>query len=223
MELTYEENEIHLALRQLLAYKSKRDRREFTVYQLAKAISMPHSILIKLMHPDPCKRVHNPKVDTLTKIIDFFRQDGFKISLDDLISGLQQSSLDEIFSAPIATTWVSLYSMSFAKKEALGTFELSLDNNYDRRAIVAFLTEEDLKPLFKKGSIFIVNTLLEAEHDTLVAVKLTTSPHILIRKFYQQGQTQILKTYDNKQEELEFRVDSGDQIMGVIIQVNAKI
>ncbi|QLH41414.1 MAG: hypothetical protein HWD59_00860 [Coxiellaceae bacterium] len=67
----YYSSELHLALKELLEKKSKRDGINFTISQLAKAIDMPHSILVKLIHPDPSKRVTNPRIDTLTKIIDF--------------------------------------------------------------------------------------------------------------------------------------------------------
>ena len=79
--------ELHSTLRGLIDLKSQRDGVKFTVYQLAKAINMPHSILIKLIHQDPTKRVNNPRVDTLAKIVEFFKLDGFSITLDDLLFG----------------------------------------------------------------------------------------------------------------------------------------
>ncbi|OGT67603.1 MAG: hypothetical protein A3J38_10150 [Gammaproteobacteria bacterium RIFCSPHIGHO2_12_FULL_45_9] len=77
---------LHRTLRALMDQKTQRDHTPFTIYQLAKAIQMPHSILVKLMHEDPKKRVHNPRIDTLTRIVNFFKQDGFPITLDALLT-----------------------------------------------------------------------------------------------------------------------------------------
>lgn len=96
-------SELHTVLKDLIDLKSKRDGKIFTIYQLAKAINMPHSILVKLMHSDPTKRVNNPRIDTLTKIIDFFKSDGFSISIDDLLFG--QKEID-IHSQSIAQNYL---------------------------------------------------------------------------------------------------------------------
>lgn len=88
----YEKN-ISNSIRALIECKSKRDQTPFTIYKLAKALGMPHSVLIKLIHTDENKRVHNPRIDTLTKIVNFFKQDGFQISIDDVLIGLSINTL----------------------------------------------------------------------------------------------------------------------------------
>ncbi len=64
---------IHLTLKTLMQMKSERDGINFTLYQLAKALNMPHSILSRLVHSQPSKRVNNPRIDTLSKIVDFLK------------------------------------------------------------------------------------------------------------------------------------------------------
>lgn len=59
------ENKIHITIKTLMHLKSERDGIAFTLYQLAKALNMPHSVLIRLLHHQPSKRVNNPRVDTL--------------------------------------------------------------------------------------------------------------------------------------------------------------
>ena len=44
---------------------------------------MRHSILARLIHPDPKKRVTNPRIETLNKILEFFKSEGFTVSIDD--------------------------------------------------------------------------------------------------------------------------------------------
>src|SRR6188472_954785 len=76
---------IHLTLKNLIEEKAKRDNAKFTACQLAEALGMPRSMITKLTHYDKSKRVLNPRIDTLIKIVDFFRADGFNVTLDDLI------------------------------------------------------------------------------------------------------------------------------------------
>lgn len=99
-------NHIHSVLKYYLEQKSQRDQCAFTVFQLAKAMDMPHSILVKLMHEDPTKRVQNPRIDTLVKIVEFFRAEGFFITLDDFFVAPRQcftvvleEAIDPIFKA----------------------------------------------------------------------------------------------------------------------------
>ena len=61
-----------MMIRRLIAQKAARDGRNFNVSQLAKAVNIAHSILVKLLHLDPEKRVTNPRIETLIKIVDFF-------------------------------------------------------------------------------------------------------------------------------------------------------
>jgi hypothetical protein len=76
-------NDIYFMLRELLDLKSRRDGKIFTPSQLAKSIAMPHSVIIKLLHPDPTKRVNNPRIDTLIKIIEYFKAEGIMVKNDD--------------------------------------------------------------------------------------------------------------------------------------------
>src|SRR3990167_10553215 len=84
---------IHLVLRNLIEQKSKRDQIKFTSAQLANALSMPRSMITKLTHLDESKRVINPRIDTLLKIVEFFRSDGFNITINDLL-GITTKSID---------------------------------------------------------------------------------------------------------------------------------
>lgn len=217
-------NNIHLVLRDLIDQKTKKDRKNFTIYQLAKAINVPHSILVKLMHTDPSKRVCNPRIDTLSKIIDFFRDDGFNIAIDDLISGIKTNpeiyiatqtldSASEIKSIPV-------YQMSTGIQKSIGAIETKISSTSGN--FIALLSDEDIKPMFKKGSFFIIDTLAIPENDTLVAVDINGINKILIRKLYIKKNKKILISYDEKIDPIELTKKEKYRFIGVVIQVNAK-
>ncbi|OGT35643.1 MAG: hypothetical protein A3F11_06980 [Gammaproteobacteria bacterium RIFCSPHIGHO2_12_FULL_37_14] len=217
-------NNIHLVLRDLIDRKTKRDQKNFTIYQLAKAINVPHSILVKLMHADPTKRVCNPRIDTLSKIIDFFRNDGFDIAIDDLLSGIKSNPIIDVPSqsanAFSEIKSIPIYQISAGIKNNIGTIETKLTSSSGN--FIALLSDEDIKPMFKKGSIFIVDTLATPENDTLVAVELDDYNRILIRKFYIKKNKKILASYDENILPIELTKKEKYRFIGVVVQVNAK-
>lgn len=203
--------------------KSKRDHKHFTIYQLAKAINMPHSILVKLMHPDITKRVKNPRIETLVKIVGFFKQDGFNITVDDLLSGLKKTAAVQVNEQNIGdqiAKSITVYSFDVKLKKSIGMIDVNLMSNSEN--IIALLSDEDIKPMFKKNSFFVVDTTLKPEDDTLVAIKVGGYDKILIRKYYVEGHKKILKSYDRNIAPIELMPTNNYQVIGVVIQVNAK-
>lgn len=83
---------IHTKIKNLIVKKTKRDGIVFTPSQLANAINLNRSVISKLIHENPYKRVLNPKIDTLVKIVVFFQNDGFDITLDELV-GMKSNNL----------------------------------------------------------------------------------------------------------------------------------
>lgn len=220
---TYDNN-IHTVLRDLINQKTKKDRKNFTIYQLAKAINVPHSILVKLMHTDPDKRVCNPRVDTLTKIIDFFRNDGFDIAIDDLLSGIKiNKSIDvesQVLSEDSKIKEIPVYQMGKSLQKNIGTIKTKLSSSNGN--YIALLSNEDIKPIFKKGSLFIIDTLAIPENDNLVAVDITGENAILIKKLVINKRKKILISFDQSIEPIELTKKINYRFIGVIIQVNAK-
>jgi transcriptional regulator with XRE-family HTH domain len=224
MEIISNNNDIHLVLKELIDRKSERDNLNFTVCQLAKIIGMPHSILVKLMHEDPSKRVNNPRIDTLTKIVDFFRNDGFNVTVNDLLQGFQNSTSVSVDEQPIEVSTVEklvpAYSFDAHLEKRMGVVEVMLSSA--SKDVIALISDHDIKPMFKKGSIFIVDTGLYPEDDTLVAVSLGGSKKILIRKLHIEQGARILKSYDENESPIKILPTLNCRILGVVIQVNAK-
>lgn len=216
-------NKIHLTLRTLMQMKTARDGVNFTLYRLAKSLNMPHSVLLRLIHLEPTKRVNNPRIDTLYKIVEFFKLDGFNITVNDLLMGISAESEmtiqeQQAFSFNTEAE-LPLYSFDATKLDKIGQIHIKLSTS--AKNLIALLSEEEIKPIFKKGSIFIVDPNATLENDSLVAVKIKDNPHTLIRKIYLESHKTLLMTYDNSTPPLTLDPQL-HSILGVVVQVNAK-
>lgn len=213
---------IHITLKRLIDEKSKRDNVKFTACQLAHALDMPRSIITKLTHSEKTKRVTNPRIDTLIKIVDFFRSDGFNITLEDLI-GMKPLSIDigsqqidsqsEIASIPI-------YSFNNKKNESIGTIDIKISKK--NKNVFGLYSDRNMEPVFKSGSIFIINPDIPLEHDNLIAMKTSHSQTIEIRKYLFDKNKIVLKSLDNAEKSIILMPTTQCEILGVVIQVNAK-
>lgn len=209
---------IHTVLRNLIEEKSKRDNKEFTAYQLARALDMPRSLITSLTHSDESKRVVNPRISTLLKIVDFFRADGFDIKIEDLL-GLNTNTIDITQEQPAINQYLITIPVYSLINKKLGTIDLEISNTATN--VMAVYINEEIPPFFKIGSIFIIDKDLSPENDNLVAVTLNNPEHILIKKYlYSKGKT-YLQSLD-KQENIIVMPTMQLKIIGVIIQVNAK-
>lgn len=111
-----------------------------------------------------------------------------------------------------------LYPFDTAHPEKIGMVSIKLTaipNN-----AIAFLSDETIQPLFKQGSIFIVDTQLKPKKDSLVAVTLENNSKILIKKLHIEYNKKWLKAIDNGTDPVI--LEPKYSIIGVIIQINAK-
>ena len=212
---------IHIVLKDLIEAKSIRDKTRFTGYQLASALSMPRSIITKLTHSDASKRIINPKIETLIKIVEFFREDGFDITIDDLLSvnnkPVDVQSLQSTLSNQPLT--IALYSLKNAENK-LGTVVITLSQSH--KNIMALYSEEDMSSFFKSGSIFIIDLDMIPVHDTLIAVRLGSLGGYQIKKYICKRNKIILKSLNDKDNDITLMPTQTCKIAGVVVQVNAK-
>ncbi|WP_218813355.1 S24 family peptidase [Rickettsiella endosymbiont of Dermanyssus gallinae] len=203
--------------------KSTRDGINFTLYQLAKMLNMPHSVLLKLIHHHPSKRVKNPRIDTLSKIVEFFKTDGFDITINDLLMGLEETSEISLKKQKLTSfcdeVKLPLYSFSAINSEKIGMIPIKLTTS-PKKAIV-LLSDEEIKYFFKKDSLFIVDIEQKPENENLVAVKMENHQKILIRKLCIEHNKKWLKSIDNTTKPVILSAKL-HTIIGVIIQINAK-
>src|SRR3990167_9006077 len=145
----YQAISIHIELKKLIELKSQRDQIKFTAAQLANALNMPRSMITKLTHPDLLKRVINPRIDTLLEIVEFFKEDGFNINIDNLLGTKNLIDIqDQVTPSQIAVKTIPLFSFDSDMKNQLGVIDINLSS--DSKNMVALLSDHDIKPLFKK-------------------------------------------------------------------------
>lgn len=216
-------NQLHHTLRELMERKSKRDHVQFTIYQLAKALDMPHSILVKLMHVDQAKRNSNPKIETLAKIADFFKKDGFNITIDDLLNGFKTKSIPvQSQSIPVLLDekLIPLFSFNSADSKPIGTVKTKISS--EKFNVIALLAQEDIKPHFKKGSVFIIDQDEKPIHDNLIALILPGSEKIQIKKLLIIKNQTKLYSLDPVEKPMILTPTIACRIYGVVVQINAK-
>jgi len=212
---------LHIILRDLINQKSKRDNIEFTAYQLARAIGMPRSLITNLTHHDIDKRVTNPRITTLIRIVDFFKKDGFDISLEYLL-GFNKKKIDiqkEQISTKTHST-IPIYSSLNSSDKMLGTIDINLSS--DSKDIFAVYAENEVTTFFKEGSIFIIDPNLLPEDGNLIAAEISNSKSIIIRKYHLVNGKVHLKSLDPQEEAIIIMPTMQYKIIGIIIQVNAK-
>ena len=210
-----------MMIRQLIAQKAARDGSNFNVSQLAKAVNMPHSILVKLLHLDPAKRVTNPRIETLIKIVDFFRQEGFTVSLDDLLSGVSPEQHVDVASQQVGGFSIqrTLSVLSFAAHDAPPVGEVTIKLTQPTEHAVAYIADQDIPPLFKAGSLFIVDPYRLPEEGMMIAVRLMPGDGVKIGKLQVSPHRRVLLACDPQEPAIDI---SGAAVLGVVIQVNAK-
>lgn len=208
---------IYVVLSKLIEEKSRRDKVNFTSSRLANELNVDRSLISRLIHEDPSRRVTNPTSETLVKIVNYFRNDGFDISVDDLL-GIRRTIDIQAQNTKILSidAIVPLYALDDISKK-IGTVEAKLTSQ--SQGIIALYTQQDIEPIFNQGSIFFIDPELEPEDNTLVAVKLNNSNSVLIRNFKMQGRKQVLKSYSAKEDDITLLPTMDYLIIGVVVQV----
>lgn len=222
MLLNSAQNSIHLTLKKLIKSKAERDNCKFTAAQLAQALGMPRSIITKLTHPDSSKRVNNPRIDTLIKIVDFFRADGFQISLDDLI-GTKQSVVDvkSIQNPTYQYVYdIAVFSLENQNLKKIGEIDVKLDAH--SRNSFGLRVEKEIWPFLKSGSIIIINPDLPLENNHLIALFDTNSNDLLIKKYFVEKNSIVLKSLNPLEKDIKLMPTFSCKILGVITQANIK-
>jgi hypothetical protein len=213
------QNSMHLTLKRLIEEKSRRDNVKFTACQLAQALGMPRSIITKLTHYDATKRVTNPKVDTIIKIVKFFKADGFDITVEDLLGSTTKtvSIKNQQLIAPKRAINIPIYSLN--KKEKMGIVDVKISGK--REDTIALYADREIKPFFKIGTIFIVDKNALIENENLIAIKLDHFDYINIKKYCVHKNKILLKSLDENEEDIVLMPTTQSEILGVVVQVNA--
>ncbi len=165
---------------------------------------MPNSILVKLVHPDEEKRVHNPRIETIVKIAEYFKGDGFEVAVEDFFSVRKNESMiaANSISPFIYENVIPVYSIDSDLTKNIGDIRTKLSKK-DLKAI-AIVTNRFIPPIFEKGTVFIVDTEIKPENESLLAVK--ENGQIKIKKLIIDNNKYLLdsESKGGKKQELFF-------------------
>ncbi len=210
--------DLGIAIEDLIRAKNRRDNDNFTTYKLAKCINVDRSLIRRLLNGD----VTNPRIDTLLKITTFFINEGFSISLDDLVQwGNNVSKIDERIILEDKPKDLPLYQMENFDGERIGMVSISVPKSSP--GTIAFLSHEHLEPVFNPGSIFVVDLIKKPEHNNLVVLRQHGSKKVIIKKYliHKGSNSPWLISLDGS-EKMELTPEAPYQIIGIVIRVNVK-
>lgn len=210
-------------LNTLIKLKSKRDNAKFTAYKLSKEIDVDRSLIQRILKGE----VESPRLDTLMKITKFFVDDGFALTIDELVGW--KSNLTDLFDhnltvekAEQATT-LPLYQMSNFDGTKIGATTISLPKISP--GTIAIVSTEYISPYFDAGSIFITDMLKTPEHNHLIMVKELNSNHLMLKKYIVNNDgTKKLRTYDVNDNSIQIAFnEEKTKIIGVVIKIISKL
>ncbi len=213
---------LHIKLSELISAKSRRDQKKFSIMQLSKALDMPHSILVKLCHHDPEKRVVNPRIKTLQRIIDYFQKDGFNVTIADLIANDNEMSFinSSIHHDPIS---IPLYKSDnlVSIDSCEGMIDVTIKKEHNK--LIAIRAKEYVQPIFLPGSLFIVDTQAIPVDDHMLAVNDLENNKVIFRKLHQQGRSRIIYSLSTEDKSIDLNRSKSVKVIGVVIQINMKV
>lgn len=210
--------DVFSALTKLISAKTLRDKKRFTPSALSNALGLKRSVIQRLVHPDPEKRVTNPRVDTLMKIVNFFREDGFNISLDHFTSGsLEQDTQHGEHVLKLQKT-IELYPSAVSLSHGYEAVELKLLS--DIRRPLAYMPAEGSVPFFQDGMVYVMDTEETPDpnaNQTLI-VK-TGRDGVMIGKYSLEHNQAILTPLVQDQTPVQLDVGKDHLILGVVKQI----
>lgn len=212
---------INSVLNELIKKKSSKDGVKFTSSKLASALDLPRSSIFRLIHPDKEKRMTNPTIGTLIKIVEFFKADGINVSIDDFVGIKKTVNVqDQELGLLRHSITMPVYTLDGSVDKGSSTITINVDDTNNN--FVALLTEEDMKPIFKKGSVFIVNKDLLPEDENLVGITFDKKNPILIGKLHKKNNKLTISLFDKKSTEIDLLIKTNYDIIGVVVQIIAK-
>ncbi len=208
------ETALSVSLRNLIERKSKRDNRTFTAYQLAKCLAVDRSLILRILSGE----VPHPRIDTILKILDFFVQDGFKLSLDELVNGRVESEwVSEQIPEVVQLSTINVYSMN--KRYAQCQRRTSVALPLNAAALQAFVNEESIAPFCPPGTLFIIDKEKSVEAGHLLAIDFLDKEEIIFYKCLTLTPFSLISMDDQVRFCVEDR-NISVRVLGVVVRIH---
>lgn len=210
--------DVFSALTKLISAKTLRDKKRFTPSALSNALGLKRSVIQRLVHPDPEKRVTNPRVDTLMKIVNFFREDGFNISLDHFTSGsLEQDTQNGEHVLKLQKT-IELYPSAVSLSQGYEAVELKLLSDIKRP--LAYMPAEGSVPFFQDGMVYVMETDENPDPNANQTIIVKTGrDSVVIGKYSQENNQSVVTPLIHEQAPVQLSSGNDHTILGVVKQI----
>lgn len=205
------------ALDQLIRLKGRRDNIKFTPSKLATMIEVDRSLIQRILNGE----VTNPRIETLMKIVNFFSNEGFPITIDQLMNWNQNIvDVQEQIVNPDFSQKLQLYDINHFDGMSIGSATVYLP--ICSPGHIAVVTDKDLEPIFNSGSIFVVDMLKTPNHDNLVMIKEHESNSLMLAKYIISGENRFFRPYMKESMYSLNNVNYKERVIGVVVHINVK-
>nr|BFD33690.1 hypothetical protein GTC16762_33090 [Pigmentibacter ruber] len=210
------ENTHHIQNQIIKLINLKKDKdSNFSLNALAEAIDVSSSVFYRLLSNDETKKTKYISKMVLKKIANYFQNNGYNISLDDIL-GVKKIYTEDVSIIPKKTLKnIPVYSPSDSK-EALFYTDTDIDIKYINDKIFGFKFDDFIKPIFNEGSIWFVNINKKPENDTICAIKYKDK--ISLKRILINGKRILLGSIDKESSQIE-ELNINYEILGEIIKV----
>lgn len=210
------EEHIGDAILHLIKQKSARDGTVFSKRALAEAIGVNISMISRTTNEDLSKR-SIPNIPLLIKIVQFFKDDGFNITIDDLLN-FQPNKLYFNHQSGESLTQgvtVNLYEM-LSSSSSYSSININVANR--KNDLFAVKSDFSIPPVFKKGTVFVVDKkeVLKEGKLAIVMTDIGMDLFKVIKSNHVECQMKMLRN-----DKVEY-IDR-ERIKGVVIQANVAV
>ena len=201
-------------LSKLITAKSEYDQEKFTHRKLALALDIPPSVISRITNSDSTAKVDNPRLQTLTKIVDYFISAGFPITLEKMLT--KQDIILDIRKSAEPSFHIKTNIPLYDKDHNLITEDFTTEINSKIKAenIIAIKHPYKLSGKTYQDALFLVDTKSKNHKDTLCLVKEHQQKNVFIAQNKSTALEQrFINVVDNR------IISCPASIIGVVIQI----
>ena len=209
-------SDVAAGLQKLIELKSIRDNVAFTASKLAKAIDVDRSLIQRILKG----KVQNPRIDTLIKITQYFVDEDFSLTVDDLTQWeTQVVAVQEQAMTIEETNTFPLYHSSEFNGNPFATATVRAPRASP--STVAILADVNMGSICPENSIFIVDMLREPAQGNLVAIRLGKEDGIIVRRYFKmENSSPVLKGQTPDVPDIIMDEQHEVTIIGVVTRTN---
>lgn len=175
--------------------------------ELARKTNIPQPTLHKIL----TRKTIDPRVSTLKSLTDYF-----KISFDELLTGLSIANNPNIQSLPIISWQQCLDIENLLRKLTPSNWSKWITSELVSTSAFALMSKPCMEPFFIKNTILIINPNLIPQDGDVILIAYPNTDEATLRKVLIDGPIKLLSMiYNNIEPTL---LTSDIEILGVLVK-----